>query len=79
MENNNLPNDLCDDEPLCGYRLMRVILLETVLVSLLGLAVLGLAWEVGFFRIGLVVAAIIWIGISPVIEIATVRSARRHH
>ena len=66
------------DEPCVGVRLLRVILLETVLVALLGLIILGVAWEAGFFKVGLIVAALIWFGVSPIIEIATLRHAKRH-
>ena len=66
------------DEPCVGYRLLRVILLETVLVMLVGLIILGVAWEAGFFKLGLIIAALIWVGVSPIIEIATLRHAKRH-
>jgi len=55
-----------------GLRLRRVIVLETLLIALAGLLVWGIAWDLGYPRQGLVVAIVIWIGVSPVIEIATV-------
>ena len=67
-----------DLEPLTGYRLVRVIIFETVMVAIVGLLVLGLAAELGFYKLGMVLAIVIWVGISPAIEIATVNRARRN-
>ncbi|HEX5245458.1 MAG TPA: hypothetical protein VFW23_19520 [Tepidisphaeraceae bacterium] len=60
-----------------GFRLVRIILLETIGVLLLGLAVFGVLWEMNLFYVGLITAIVIWVCISPAIEIATVFAARR--
>lgn len=60
-----------------GFRLVRIILLETIGVLLLGLAVFGVLWEMNLFYVGLIAAIVIWVCISPAIEIATVFAARR--
>jgi hypothetical protein len=75
-ERNHRHSDPCA-EPLCGFRLVRCLLLETLLVMLAGLLILGFAWEAGFFKLGLVLAVLIWVGISPIIDVATLRH-RRH-
>jgi hypothetical protein len=60
-----------------ALRLIRVIVLETILVAIGGTLVWGLAWEAGFFWPGLIAAIVIWLTISPVIEVATVLRYRR--
>lgn len=57
--------------------MVRVILLETLLVALGGSAVWGLAWELGFPNVGLALAVVIWVIVSPAIEIATVLRFRQ--
>ena len=59
-----------------GFRLVRIILLETIAVLLVGLAVFGVLWEMNLFYVGLIAAIVIWVCISPAIEIATVLAAR---
>jgi len=75
-ERNDGNSDPCA-EPLCGFRLVRCLLLETFLVMLAGLLILGFAWEAGFFKLGLVLAVLIWVGISSIVDLATLRH-RRH-
>ena len=60
-----------------GFRLVRIILLETIAVLLVGLAVFGVLWEMNLFYVGLIAAIVIWVCISPAIEIATVLAARQ--
>ena len=60
-----------------GFRLVRIILLETIAVLLVGLAVFGVLWEMNLFYVGLIAAIVIWVCVSPAIEIATVLAARR--
>ena len=59
-----------------GYRLVRLIVLETVVVAIGGLLIWGVAWEIGFPTVGLVIAIVIWLTVSPIIEIATVLNYR---
>ena len=73
---HNVSSGPCE-EPLCGFRLVRCLLLETFLVMLAGLLVLGFAWEAGFFKLGLILALLIWVGISPIVDLATLRH-RKH-
>ena len=65
------------DEDHSVYGLLRAMLLETLLVFLAGLLILGLAWEAGFFWAGLIVALVIWLTVSPAIDFATYRRWRR--
>ena len=60
-----------------GFRLVRIILLETIAVLLVGLAVFGVLWEMNLFYVGLIAAIVIWVCVSPAIEIATVLAARQ--
>lgn len=60
-----------------GHRLVSIILMETFFVMLAGFTVWGIAWELNYFHVGLVLAIIIWLTVSPAIEIATVLSYRR--
>lgn len=60
-----------------GFRLVRIILLETIAVLLVGLAVFGVLWEMNLFYVGLIAAIVIWVCVSPAIEIATVLAARK--
>ena len=60
-----------------GFRLVRIILLETIAVLLVGLAVFGVLWEMNLFYVGLITAIVIWVCVSPAIEIATVLAARQ--
>jgi len=60
-----------------GFRLVRIILLETIAVLLVGLAVFGVLWEMNLFYVGLIAAIVIWVCVSPAIEIATVFAARK--
>jgi hypothetical protein len=66
-----------DRSPMPGHRLISIILVESFLVMLAGLTVWGIAWELNYFRVGLVLAIVIWLTVSPAIEIATVMSYRR--
>ena|SRR5258707_1117758 len=70
------PNSSRSDQP-SALRLIHVIVLETILVAVGGALVWGVAWEAGFFWPGLIVAIVIWLTVSPVIEIATVLRFRR--
>ena len=54
-----------------------MIVLETLLTAMAGFMAWGVAWDVGHPRPGLVIAIIIWVGVSPVLEIATVTRYRR--
>jgi len=76
-DEQNKASDPCE-EPLCGFRLVRCLLLETLLVMLAGLLILGFAWEAGFFKLGLILAVLVWLGLSPIIDIATLRHTRKH-
>ncbi|MDB4872429.1 MAG: hypothetical protein JWL97_3433 [Gemmatimonadales bacterium] len=60
-----------------ALRLIRVIISETILVAIVGTLVWGIAWEAGFFWPGLIAAIVIWLTVSPVIEVATVMRYRR--
>jgi hypothetical protein len=60
-----------------GFRLVRVIITETLLVALAGLLVWGIAWDINFPKTGMVLAIIVWLTVSPVIEIATLAQYRR--
>ena len=60
-----------------GFRFVRIILLETIAVLLVGLAVFGVLWEMNLFYVGLIAAIVIWVCVSPAIEIATVLAARQ--
>jgi hypothetical protein len=64
-------------KPVAKLRLRRVIVLETFLVALAGFMVWGIVWEIGFPTAGLVLAIILWLTISPAIEIATVMKYRQ--
>src|SRR2546430_2544852 len=76
MSDRTQPLAAEDGMPVSGLRLIRVIVLETLAVALLGLFVFGILWDMGFFRAGLVAGAAIWVLVSPVIEIATVLRMR---
>ena len=52
-----------------GLRVVRVIITETLLVAFVGLLVWGIAWDINFPKTGMVLAIIIWLTVSPVIEI----------
>jgi hypothetical protein len=58
-------------------RLIRVIVMETILVAMVGGIVWGILWEVGFPTAGMIAAIVIWLAVSPIIEIATVVNYRR--
>ena len=60
-----------------AFRLRRVIILESLTVAMVGLIVWGIAWDLNYPTVGLVIAIIIWVTVSPVIEIATVSSYRK--
>lgn len=79
MNEVDLDNQKQGDARLAGLRLVRVIIVETVLVAFAGLLVWGLAWESGYSRVGLIIAIIIWLTVSPVVEIATVLKYRGPH
>ncbi|HEX4795604.1 MAG TPA: hypothetical protein VH370_17580 [Humisphaera sp.] len=68
-------SEATEDHSVCG--LLRAMFLETLLVFLAGLLILGLAWEAGFFWAGLIVALVIWLTVSPAIDFATYRHWRR--
>jgi hypothetical protein len=53
--------------------LCRRLFYETLFIGLLGGMVMGLAWEMGFPHVGLIVAAIIWILGDPVLELGRFR------
>ena len=60
-----------------SLRLVRVIIIEALLVAIVGFLVWGVAWDLGYPIPGLVIAIIIWLTVSPVIEIATVMNYRK--
>ncbi|HWE04000.1 MAG TPA: hypothetical protein VG326_16465 [Tepidisphaeraceae bacterium] len=66
-----------DKNRAAGFRLVRVVIIETLLVAIVGLLVWGVAWDMGFPRGGLIIAIVIWLTVSPVIEIATVINYRK--
>ena len=74
-ENEGTHSDPIEDHSV--YGLLRAMVLETLLVFLAGLLILGLAWEAGFFWEGLVVALVVWVTVSPAIDFATYRHWRR--
>jgi len=59
-----------------GLRLVRIIVVETVAVAIIGGLVWGVAWDAGYPKAGLIAAIIIWLTVSPIIEIATVLKYR---
>jgi hypothetical protein len=61
-----------EETPATGLRMIRIIILETLAVAVIGFLVLGVAAEAGWYRAGFIAAIVIWVGVSPVIEIATV-------
>jgi len=76
MSDRNQPFAGDDDMPVSGLRLIRVIVLETLAVLLLGLLIFGILWDMGFFHAGLIAGIAIWVLVSPAIEIATVLRLR---
>jgi hypothetical protein len=60
-----------------GFRLVHIVVLETLLIAILGFAIWGVAWDLGFPKVGLIAAIVIWLTVSPVIEIATVMNYRK--
>jgi hypothetical protein len=66
-----------DESTMEGFRLVRVIIAETIVVALAGLFVWGIAWDMNYPKTGMVLAIIIWLTVSPVIEIATLAQYRR--
>lgn len=71
-------SDLPSNTPPSGHRLVHIIVFETIAVAILGGLVWGIAWEFGFPRIGLGIAIVIWLTVSPIIEIATVMNYRNN-
>jgi hypothetical protein len=59
-----------------GMRLVRIIVVETLAVAIVGGLVWGVAWDLGFPTAGMVAAIAIWLTVSPIIEIATVMKYR---
>jgi membrane protein YdbS with pleckstrin-like domain len=76
MPDPNLPA-ASTPERSSALRLIRVIISETLLVAIVGTLVWGIAWEAGYFWPGLIAAIVIWLTVSPVIEVATVMRYRR--
>jgi len=37
-----------------GFRLVHIVLLETLLIAIVGFAIWGVAWDIGFPTVGLV-------------------------
>jgi hypothetical protein len=72
MIETNEPLDDTDEAPLTGMRMIRIIIIETLAVAIVGFLVLGVAAEMGWYRVGFIAAIVIWVGVSPIIEIATV-------
>ena len=58
-------------------RPIQRIILETVLVFLIGCTALGIAWEMGHFDVGWIIAIIIWVIGDPLLEIIRVVQSRR--
>jgi len=77
LEQEKSAENLQPTEDHSVYGLLRAMVLETLLVFLAGLLVLGLAWEAGFFWAGLIIAVVIWLTVSPAIDFATYRHWRR--
>jgi membrane protein YdbS with pleckstrin-like domain len=79
MPDPNLPAASTPSPPerSSALRLIRVIISETLLVAIVGTLVWGIAWEAGYFWPGLIAAIVIWLTVSPVIEVATVMRYRR--
>ena len=70
-------NDNDNADPKSGYRLVRIVVLETLLIAIVGFAIWGVAWDMGFPNAGLIIAIVVWLTVSPVIEIATVLNYRK--
>jgi nitrate reductase NapE component len=77
MEHVNLNYSPRQRSNSAGFRLVRVVIFETLLVAIVGLLIWGVAWDLGFPTAGLVIAIAIWLTVSPVIEIATVLNYRK--
>lgn len=58
-------------------RVIRIIIVEALTVALVGFFVWGVAWEIGYPAYGLIAAVIIWLSVSPAIEIWTLLGLRQ--
>ncbi|HZK82064.1 MAG TPA: hypothetical protein VFC46_13375 [Humisphaera sp.] len=77
MEQAKLDDSQWDKNRSAGFRLVRVVIIETLLVAIVGLLIWGVAWDLNFPKAGLIIAIVIWLTVSPVIEIATVMNYRK--
>jgi len=59
--------------PRAAVRTIQRILFETLFIGLVGAVVLGVVWELGFPRLGLLLAAAVWILGDPILEIGRLR------
>jgi hypothetical protein len=53
-------------------RTIQRILVETLFIGLVGTLLLGIVWELGYPRLGLLLAAAIWILGDPILEIGRI-------
>lgn len=60
-------------KPTSRVRTIQRIVLETLFIGLLGALVLGFVWELGYFRLGWLLAAAVWILGDPILEIGRLR------
>lgn len=63
--------------PTPRVRTIQRILLETLFIGLLGAVLLGFVWELGFPRLGWLLAAAVWILGDPILEIGRMRDEPR--
>ena len=77
MEPAKLDDLQRDEDRAAGYRLVRVVIIESLLIAIVGLLIWGIAWDLNFPKAGLIIAIVIWLTVSPVIEIATVMNYRK--
>jgi hypothetical protein len=58
-------------------RTVRRIIAEALAVAVLGALVFGILWELQLPHVGWIVAGIIWIGGTPLLELIRLRQPRR--
>jgi len=56
---------------------VRRIIAEALAVAVLGALVFGILWELQLPHVGWIVAGIIWIGGTPLLELIRLRQPRR--
>ena len=64
-------------EPTSRVRTIQRILVETLFIGLVGAVLLGFVWELGYPRLGLLLAAAVWILGDPILEIGRLRGDPR--